>query len=197
MKISRRAVCVGFAASAISSIAPPFADSRPAPATAGAAREAVGGSARELTRNGRDLTLDNSWLVQLKRRSANLVIHEPTGAMFRPDVSGELAFAGVWADYAPAYLLPARDARGGLVQIAPPGSPRSSSYARADAGEIQSAARRVAAACEAAKSRGRGWMRSVPCVAGGAAIKVLPPGARAGGRNLSFPAELQASIPAG
>ncbi|QGM46354.1 hypothetical protein [Methylocystis heyeri] len=173
MTLSRRAVSVGLAASAASAFAPPCkAAGRVSMAT--------------------DLDVDHPWLVQLQGAAAVLVLHEPTGAMFRPGASGKQAFAGVWPDYSPPYALVARVAGAGLLQIAPPAAGGATAGSEPDPDALLRAASRVAKMALAHAAGGEAWLLARPCLSGGSRMVAAPQSGFAGPQGLSFPAGLSA-----
>jgi hypothetical protein len=179
MTFSRRSFSIGLIANAINLLAPSL--------------KAAG--LVSVSRAALDLALDDPWLIRRKGRASVFVLHEPTGAMFRPGASDELTYAGVWADYAPPYMLAIRNARGELVQIAPPAMKRPLPDGRAPGtADLLCAVRRVAKISAAGNNGADLWLMARPSLAGGNEITVAPASGFAGHEGLSFPSELRAKI---
>ena len=140
----------------------------------------------------RDPTLDDPWLIRSINGAPNFVLHEPTALIFKPDFSQTLVSAGVWANYAPPYPLVARDARGALLQIAPPAK-KPYGYAP-NPDEILSAARRIAIMSQAQARTGDVWLLARPKLAGGIAFVPVQKSGFAGPEALNFPKELRANF---
>ncbi len=182
MKFSRRTVSAGLMASAASLLAPPLKAAGLAP---------VGGAAR-------DLAVDDPCLIQWKGSAPVFIMHEATGAMFRPGAADELIFAGVWAGYAPPYMLAMRNVRGELIQIAPPAANKAPPDGRApETREILRAAKRVVKMCLSRRNASDVWLMARPRLAGGNEIAVAPRSGFGGPEGLSYPSELRAKIPRG
>ncbi len=179
MTLSRRSFSIGSTACAVTLLAPSIEMEGLLPSTSAA----------------RDLALDDPWLIRLRGRASVFVLHEPTGATFRPGVSDELTFAGVWIDYAPPYTLAIRNAKAELVQIAPPAMNTALPDSRAPRIEdLLRAAQRVVKMSRAEANGCDFWLMARPSMAGGSEIAIAPRSGFAGHDGLSFPSELRAKI---
>jgi hypothetical protein len=156
-----------------------------------------------------DLATCDPWLVQFSAGAPRLVIHEASGAVFRPrDVAGrvEFQFERHWANYEPPYALYGRrsgetpqDGGVALRELPTPARARGSETgANVDRSHVAAAIPDVLALCAsqgAAVKGGEVWLLVRPTAEAGAARATRTWGASYGARtDQEFPQALRADL---
>jgi hypothetical protein len=198
MIIDRRTFAAGAAATAAAFAAPRLIVEpvRAQPAAAAAVASGL---------RSRDPAFCDPWLIQVEGGAPTLVVHEATGAMFRPSCAlrgARLQGAGMWEDYAPPYTL-ARlsfDEAGKPARLHETPSPRANKVKgrsdRVDMAALSQAAERVVDHClaKAPLMQPEAWLMARPRGDGESLVKLAPRSGYGAPEDQSFPIELRARL---
>jgi hypothetical protein len=194
MIIDRRTFIVGSAASAAAFVTPLLqVEKVDAAAATGAFR-----------RQPLDYSVCDPWLAHFVEGAPRFVIHELSGAVFRPeDPSTEngarhFALDRIWTDYTPPYPIVCLDfeadaGRPMLRQSLPPGLNRfAKPYSPADLEAIRAAVGSIVDCCRERAQPRNAWMMVRPTTTGERLITPTPPSGYGAPDRWTFPSELRA-----